>query len=171
MALVWYDIQYYVFVSVEPFCTVSQWLFIWGLSIKISLFAFSFTLDTPLHKCSHPISCGWKLTKPCTHFLLFFAHICVLFWRASLLSGKDGWLWDGACCSVSLFPCHPLPLVYSLNFVLHQQLPLAVLSLNNPESQDEDALCRNKRIIEWMELMNVMNIFVKHLLLHICWQK
>ena len=58
--------------------------------------------------------------------------------------------------------------VYSLNFVLHQQLPLAVLSLNNPESQDEDALCRNKRIIEWMELMNVMNIFVKHLLLHIC---
>ena len=66
-------------------------------------------------------------------------------------------------CSL-VTPC----VVYSLNFVLHQQLPLAVLSLNNPESQDEDALCRNKRIIEWMELMNVMNIFVKHLLLHIC---
>ena len=68
-------------------------------------------------------------------------------------------------CSI-VTPC----VVYSLNFVLHQQLPLAVLSLNNPESQDEDAIaiCRNKRIIEWMELMNVMNIFVKHLLLHIC---
>ena len=57
-------------------------------------------------------------------------------------------------CSL-VTPC----VVYSLNFVLHQQLPLAVLSLNNPESQDEDAIRRNKGFIEWMELMNVMNIF------------
>ena len=58
-------------------------------------------------------------------------------------------------CSI-VTPC----VVYSLNFVLHQQLPLAVLSLNNPESQDEDALCRNKRFHEWMVLMNVINIFL-----------
>ena len=147
MALVWYDSQYY--------------LLQWDLSALLNLNAlyhndYSFW---GFIKWRHPISCGWKLTEPATHFFFWcFAHFCDLFWLARLLrlakmdDSEMGPVVLSVCSIVT--PC----VVYSLNFVLHQQLPLAVLSLNNPESQDEDALCRNKRFHEWMVLMNAINI-------------
>ena len=138
-----------------------------GLSIR-SLFFFnarhSFTQMAP------PYIVWLKTHKAWHSFSLFdvlrtFVSCCFDLLDCCLAKMDDSEMGPVVLSLCSLVtPCA----VYSLNFVLHQQLPLAVLSLNNHESQDEDAICRNKRFIEWMELMNVKNIFIKHLLLHIC---